>query len=354
MPAGLTLSSAGVISGAPTSPGNFSFTAQVSDSSNQQVSRNFSITVTTIVKITTTSLPHAVQNAAYSQQLQATGTGPFFWAVISGTLPAGLTLTSGGLLQGTPTTLGSQTFTVSVTDARNATSNQQFTLTVDPPIAALSITLPANLNPTQVVPNITMTLAAPHASALTGQLIMTFSSTAEVPTDDPAIEFSSGSRTVSFTIPANATTAQFSNPVSLLAGTVAGSVTLSANVDNGPSNVPVASSTVLPTPPQITNITAIRTGAGFDVQIVGYASARRVTAATFIFDLKNGTKTSLSGNVDANFATWYKNPTSAQFGSAFSYVQSFNVTGDATQILDVTVRLTNAQGSTTSAAVKLQ
>jgi hypothetical protein len=354
MPAGLTLSSAGVISGTPTSPGSFSFTAQVSDSSNQQMNRTFSITVTTTVRITTTSLPHAIQNSAYSQQLQATGTAPFFWAVISGTLPAGLTLGSGGLLQGTPTTLGSQTFTVSVTDARNATSNQQLTLTVDPPIAALSLTLPANLNPAQVVSNVTLTLAAAHASALTGQLIMTFTSTAEVPADDPATEFSSGSRTASFTIPANATTAQFSSPISLLTGTVAGTITLTAIVDNGPSSVPVASSNVLPTPPQMTNIAAIRTGAGLDVQIVGYASARRVTAATFIFDLKNGTKTSLSGNVDANFATWYKNPTSTQFGSAFSYVQSFNVTGDATQILDVTVQLTNAQGSTTSAVVKLQ
>jgi hypothetical protein len=183
---------------------------------------------------------------------------------------------------------------------------------------------------------------------------MAFTSTAEVSGDDPATEFSSGSRTVTFTIPANATTAVFSNPISLLTGTVAGTITLTANVDNGPSDVPVASSSVQPTAPQMTNITAVRTGAGFDVQILGYASARRVTSAVFTFDLQNGTKTSLSGNVDANFAAWYKNPASSQFGSAFSYVQSFNVTGDVSQILDVTVQLTNAQGSTTSAVVKLK
>jgi hypothetical protein len=320
----------------------------------QQVSGTFSITVTTIVTVTTTSLPNAIQNAAYSQQLQATGTAPFFWALTSGTLPAGLTLSPGGLLQGTPTSLGSQAFTVSVTDARGATSTQGLTLTVDPPIAALSVTLPANLNPTQVVSDVTLTLAASHPSPVTGQLIMTFSSTAEVPSDDPATEFSSGSRTVSFTIPANAATAVFQEPISLLTGTVAGSITLTANVDNGPSNVHVASSNVPATPPQITNITATRTGAGFDVQIVGYASARRVTSAVFTFDLQNGTKTSLSGNVDANFGTWYMNPTSTQYGSAFSYVQSFDVRGDVTQILGVTVQLRNAQGSSTSALVKLK
>jgi len=345
-----------VISGTPTSPGSFSFTAQVSDSFMpvQQVSGTFSITVTTIVTVTTTSLPHAIQNAPYSQQLQATGTAPFFWAVTSGTLPAGLTLTPGGLLQGTPTSLGSQAFTVSVTDDRGATSSQGFTLTVDPPIAALSVTLPANLNPTQVVSDVTLTLAASRPGAVTGQLKLTFTSTAEVPSDDPATEFSSGSRTVGFTIPANATTAVFEEPIALLTGTVAGSITLTANVDNGPSNVHVASSNVPATPPAITNITATRTGAGFDVQIVGYASARRVTSAAFTFDLQNGTKTSLSGNVDGSFGNWYMNPTSNQYGSAFSYVQSFNVRGDVTQILDVTVQLTNAQGTTTSALVKLQ
>ena len=320
----------------------------------QQVSSTFSITVTTTVTVTTISLPNGIQNAPYSQQFQATGTAPFFWALTSGTLPAGLTLSSGGLLQGTPTSLGSQAFTVGVTDARTATSTKGFTLTVDPPIAALSVTLPATLNPAQVVSNVTLTLAAAHASELTGQLIMAFSSTAEVPADDPNAEFSSGSRTVTFTIPPNATTAVFSNPISLLTGTVAGTITLTANIDNGPSNVSVASSSVQPTAPQMTNITGVRTAAGFDVQILGYASARRVTSAVFTFDLQNGTKTSLSGNVDANFAAWYKNPASSQFGSAFSYVQSFNVTGDVTQILDVIVQLTNAQGSTTSAVVKLK
>jgi len=73
--------------------------------------------------------------------------------------------------------------------------------------------------------------------------------------------------------------------------------------------------------------------------------------------VKNGSKTqqvTLSKNVDADFANWYRNTTSTLFGSSFSFVQSFSVQGDASLIQNVTVRLANAQGSTTSSAVRLQ
>jgi hypothetical protein len=355
MPTGFSLSSAGVVTGTPTSPGVFSFTVQVSDSFTpvQQTIGTFVFSVGTTITITTTSLPDAIQNTAYNQQLQATGTAPFFWAVTSGALPAGIILTQGGLLQGTATAVGSQTFSVTVTDARGATSSQTFTLTVDPPLPTLSInSLPSSLSPTQVTP-IRLILSAPYSNTLTGQLTMTFTSTAEVPSDDPATQFSSGSRTVSFTIAANTTTAVFSSQISLLTGTVAGTIALTANFDNGPSNVPVGTASISLTPPQMTSVTATRTGAGIDIRIVGYASSRRVTSVEFTFDLKNGGKPDLSESVDAAFAGWYHSAASTPFGSAFSLLQSFNVTGDATQILDVTVRLTNAQGSTTSAVIKL-
>ena len=55
---------------------------------------------------------------AYSDQLTVTGgTSPFTWSVSAGTLPPGLTLgASTGLLSGTPTTAGTYSFTVKVTD----------------------------------------------------------------------------------------------------------------------------------------------------------------------------------------------------------------------------------------------
>src|SRR5262249_47236912 len=54
--------------------------------------------------ITTTSLPDAVVGVSYpAQALAATGgTTPYTWSVASGNLPLGLTLSTGGLISGTP------------------------------------------------------------------------------------------------------------------------------------------------------------------------------------------------------------------------------------------------------------
>jgi hypothetical protein len=64
------------------------------------------------------SLPAAGVGAAYSQTLSAQGgTPPYLFAVVGGSLPQGLSLSSSGLLSGTPLTVGEYTFTVLATDA---------------------------------------------------------------------------------------------------------------------------------------------------------------------------------------------------------------------------------------------
>ena len=57
----------------------------------------------------------------------------------AGTLPPGLTLSSAGVLAGTPTATGSSTFTVNVIDANNGIATTSITLVV---IAALTLHLP--------------------------------------------------------------------------------------------------------------------------------------------------------------------------------------------------------------------
>jgi subtilisin family serine protease len=85
--------------------------------------------------ITTTSLPGGVVGTAYSQTLQATGgTPPFTWSVSSGVLPAGLTLNAGtGAVTGTPTSAGTFSFTVRVTDSLSQFDTQDLSVVVDPP-----------------------------------------------------------------------------------------------------------------------------------------------------------------------------------------------------------------------------
>lgn len=72
-------------------------------------------------------------NNFFTTTFQATGgTSPYTW---SGQPPAGLTLRPSGLLLGAPTTLATQTFTATVTDAAGATATGTFSLTVTGPPA---------------------------------------------------------------------------------------------------------------------------------------------------------------------------------------------------------------------------
>ncbi|MEU4534404.1 Ig domain-containing protein [Streptosporangium sp. NPDC023825] len=71
--------------------------------------------------------------AAYSHQLTITGaTAPVTWSVASGTLPTGITLSSAGLLAGTPTVAGTYNFVVKATDAQRRTATKSVSLVVVP------------------------------------------------------------------------------------------------------------------------------------------------------------------------------------------------------------------------------
>lgn len=68
--------------------------------------------------IMTTSLPNAAVGEFYTTTLTATGgLPPYTWSVSSGSLPPGLSLSSSGVISGTPTTAGTFNFTIQVTDS---------------------------------------------------------------------------------------------------------------------------------------------------------------------------------------------------------------------------------------------
>ena len=86
------------------------------------------------LSVSTNSLPAAAQNEAYKAALNATGgTPPYDWAITSGSLAGGLSLSSSGIITGTPSSAGSSVFTATVTDATHDTSLKQLTLTVNAP-----------------------------------------------------------------------------------------------------------------------------------------------------------------------------------------------------------------------------
>ena len=93
--------------------------------------------------ITTTDLPAATPSYVYHTALVASGgVQPLIWTVASGTLPAGMSLNSAGILFGTPTAGSTSTFTVKVTDSSGSPSGtlstqQTFNFTV---VGILSVT----------------------------------------------------------------------------------------------------------------------------------------------------------------------------------------------------------------------
>jgi Putative Ig domain len=165
LPAGLTLSPAGVISGTPAATGTFSPTFRVRDSGNPQdtATKQLSITINnpTPPNITTTFLPNGSFGNSYNQTLQVTGgIGSLAWGVIVGGLPPGLGLNaSTGQISGTATQTGTFNFTVQVTDDIPQSDMQALTITINPPVPP-TISGPASLpsgTVNQTYPNTTLT-----------------------------------------------------------------------------------------------------------------------------------------------------------------------------------------------------
>jgi len=122
LPNGVTLSSSGVLSGISTLQGAFTFTIKATDSGGNSAATAFSltmITAPTLAITSTTPLPAAQVGVVYAQTLTASGgVAPYTWSLASGsTLPAGLSLSSSGVISGTPTTNGSFSFTAQVSDS---------------------------------------------------------------------------------------------------------------------------------------------------------------------------------------------------------------------------------------------
>jgi hypothetical protein len=120
LPSGVSLSAGGVLSGTPTVSGLYTFVVRAADGSNaaDYTTRQLTVRVTPVFVTTNSNLPFGNVSTLYSTQLQASGgTGPYTWTLAAGSLlPPGLTLTSTGLLSGTPLAPGQFNFTVNVLD----------------------------------------------------------------------------------------------------------------------------------------------------------------------------------------------------------------------------------------------
>lgn len=148
LPSGLTLASNGTLSGTPTSSGNFSFTAKVTDAFSYTGTRSYTLTIVAgSMAITPATLPAPIYSSSYSQQLTVSGgVAPYTFSINGGSLPTGIALSSTGTLTGSPSSPGTYTFSVTAVDSSsNLTSvSQSYTLTIATPFIDITpITLPA-------------------------------------------------------------------------------------------------------------------------------------------------------------------------------------------------------------------
>ena len=204
LPPGLAFNTSGYLAGTPTTTGTYIFTLHIADANGCYGDHVYTVAVNTSsgsgstgggtgggsgsggtggsggsggnsgvdcstsgLAITTGLLTNAQVGIAYSLQFTTTfNNGPIQYSLTAGALPAGLTLTPGGLLSGIPSG-GSGSFTITVTDARSCTVSKSFNLTVSIGASVIVITAPTLQSVTVNVPVVQQVTASGGSGPIT-------------------------------------------------------------------------------------------------------------------------------------------------------------------------------------------
>jgi hypothetical protein len=359
LPLGLSLSG-GTIAGTPTANGSSTFTIQVMDNAGVTASQQFTLTIGAGLAITTPpALPPGTVGQAYGPftLAQVGGTSPYTWAVSAGSMPAGLSLSLNGIITGTPAAAGAFTVTLQVKDSTGATAAQTFTISiVQPPqlnVAGVPQTSPAG----QQISSLGLALTSPYPLDITGLITLSFQPDAVAGAVDPAMQFSTGGLTASYTIPANSTDAVFSNSlkkIGLQTGTVSGTITLTFTLAAAGGDLPGFQRTIAisRTAPVIQSVKLVRTSAGLEVHVIGFSPPRDLTEADLTFTAAPGATlqtTSVTQNISNVATAWYQGTASAQYGSLLMLVLPFTASqGSVDAVGSVSVVMKSAEGSSAS------
>ena len=141
LPAGLSLSTAGVISGTPTGSGTSTVALTLTDTASATATATLSLAINAAPSIVTASLPTGEKSAAYTTTLAGSGgTTPYSWSATG--LPAGLSLSTAGVISGTPTGSGTSTVALTLTDTASATATATLSLAINAAPSIVTASLP--------------------------------------------------------------------------------------------------------------------------------------------------------------------------------------------------------------------
>ena len=220
-------------------------------------------------------------------------------------------------------------------------------------------------------PALALTIDTPFPHDITGTLRLTFSPDPTVRIDDPAIQFETGGRGLTFTIPANVSAANFTGAaqagaVRFQAGTVAGALNFEGTLKAGriDSTFSSAGLSAMTIPLQAPVIQSLRTSTqgGFAALITSFSTARTITQLNLDFQtavpvtLSCGTTqgcstsgNSITLNVASLFAGWFTGDT--MFGSLSTLRLPLSVGGIVPGTVTVTLR--NDRGPSNSMSFPL-
>jgi hypothetical protein len=134
LPAGLTLLSSGVFSGAPMQSGTFNFRITATGFGSCTGFKDYVLAVDCpAITVNPPSLPGGTLGMAYNQSISASPAGTYSYGVSSGALPIGLTLNAAtGAITGTPSQSGSFSFTIAAS-AGGCSGARNFTVVIECP-----------------------------------------------------------------------------------------------------------------------------------------------------------------------------------------------------------------------------
>jgi len=190
LPAGLTMTTGGVLSGAPTAAaaGNTSVQFNVKDAGTPNgltATQTLTLSITAAPALTFTgSVPAtAIFNTAYAGGSAAAsgGSGTLAYSISAGLLPNGINLNAAtGAITGTPTAVGTFNFTVKVADPFGDQATKAFQIVVSYP--ALNITTSLTLPTAYVGSNYSTALVATGGSGNSSNYTWALASGSQLPT----------------------------------------------------------------------------------------------------------------------------------------------------------------------------